>query len=80
MVECIHEKEWGEMKQLHIQISQDLKEIKIQTKLTNGRVGKLELFRTVMSCILFSIVGTFIFMLIAHQVGWIDTIIEYGGQ
>ena len=77
---CKYEDKWGELGEYHKGIDQKLDSILTQTILTNGRLRKLETFRLVVTSVFCAIILTIAFMLIAHQQGWVNAIIQYGGK
>ena len=56
-----------------------LESIEKQTKLTNGRVNRIERFRDVTCACIVAAVAAVAIMLYAHTHGWIEAIIKYGG-
>jgi hypothetical protein len=77
---CRYEERWGEVNEYHKGVNQKLDSILTQTLLTNGRLRKLETFRLVVTAVFSAIILTVAFMLIAHQQGWVEAIIQYGGS
>ena len=76
--ECVYMKEI-------IQMANDVKYIKMksddtntQVKLTNGRVRKLELFKSNVIYTTIGVVFMFGFMIYAANHGWVEAIIEFG--
>jgi hypothetical protein len=75
---CLYEDRWGELTEYHRHNAEKLDKILEQAFLTNGRIRKLETFRLVVTIGFIVFVFTTTFMLIAHEHGWIQALMEYG--
>jgi hypothetical protein len=68
-----------------VQMASDIRHIKnktedtnTQVKLTNGRVRKLEVFKSNVIYTTIGVILTFVFMIYAANHGWVEAIIEFG--
>ena len=76
--ECTHMKEIIEMHGDLGYIKEKVDDTNAQVKLTNGRVRKLEVFKSNVIYTTIAVVFMFVFMIYAANHGWVEAIIEFG--
>jgi hypothetical protein len=59
-------------------VSNDIRELKDQVVLTNGRLRKLEMFKSNLIYVTGACVILFAFMIAAANLGWVDAVIKFG--